>query len=360
MTDSNCCAPKKADPSPCCGGGAKKKIDIIFWGSLLGVAILYGLHAFAPHTLMEWPRLHEMSATAYGMVNSVWWGVLVGYVFVSLLSRVPRDFIMALFGQGGTIGGLLRATGAGVLLDLCSHGILMVGAKLYERGASAGQVIAFLLASPWNSLSLTLILISLIGLKWTLAFIFFSMVVALITGWIFDRLVGAGVLPPNPHTAQRQENFHFWAEAKKGLSQTRFDGALVKDMMLSGLQDSRMVVRWLLFGVLLAAALRALIDPEMFQQYFGPTLMGLVVTMILTTVMEVCSEGSTPIAADIVTRAHAPGNGFAFLMAGVATDYTEIMVLRDTTKSWRIAMALPFISTPQVFLVAWLMNNWGG
>jgi len=356
----NCCSTKKQVEPSCCGGAGKNRPDIVLWVSLTGVILLYALHVFAGEALTGWPRLHEMAATAYGMLNSVWWGVLVGYVFVCLLSKVPRDFIMALFGQGGTVGGLLRATGAGVLLDLCSHGILMVGAKLYERGASAGQVIAFLLASPWNSLSLTLILISLIGLPWTLAFIFFSMVIALVTGWIFDRLVAKGVLPPNPHAITRQENFAFWAEAKKGLGQTRFDGKLVKEMMLNGLRDSRMVVRWLLIGVLLAAALRALIDPAMFAHYFGPSLMGLVVTMILTTVMEVCSEGSTPIAADIVTRAHAPGNGFAFLMAGVATDYTEIMVLRDTTKSWRIAMALPFISAPQVFLVAWLMNNWGG
>ena len=36
----------------------------------------------------------------------------------------------------------------------------MVGAKLYERGASIGQVMAFLIASPWNSFSLTLTLVT--------------------------------------------------------------------------------------------------------------------------------------------------------------------------------------------------------
>ena len=40
----------------------------------------------------------------------------------------------------------------------------MVGMKLYERGASLGQVFAFLIASPWNSLSVTLVLIALIGI----------------------------------------------------------------------------------------------------------------------------------------------------------------------------------------------------
>ena len=78
---------------------------------------------------------------------------------------------MSILGTSKGLNGILRATAAGVLLDLCSHGILMVGAKLYERGASIGQVIAFLVASPWNSFSLTLILIALIGFWWTMGFI---------------------------------------------------------------------------------------------------------------------------------------------------------------------------------------------
>ena len=47
--------------------------------------------------------------------------------------------------------------------------------------ASAAHRIFFLIASPWNSFSLTLILIALIGLPWTLAFIGLSMLVALVT-----------------------------------------------------------------------------------------------------------------------------------------------------------------------------------
>jgi len=44
-------------------------------------------------------------------------------------------------------------------------------------------------------------------------------------------------------------------------------------------------------------------------------------------------------------------------MTGVATDYTEVMVLRETTGSWRIALFLPLITVPQVLAIAWLMNS---
>ena len=130
-------------------------------------------------------------------------------------------------------------------------------------------------------------------------------------------------------------------------------------MVISGVKDSKMVVRWLLFGILLAAVLGAVLDPSQFEQFFGPTFIGLIITVFVATVLEVCSEGSTPIAADILTRAKAPGNGFAFLRAGVATDYTEIMILKDTAKSWKLALFLPLITVPQVLLVAWPINIYG-
>jgi hypothetical protein len=61
-----------------------------------------------------------------------------------------------------------------------------------------------------------------------------------------------------------------------------------------------------------------------------------------------------------MTRASAPGNSFAFLMAGVATDYTEIMVLRDTTKTWKIPLFLPLITLPQIILLGWILNMAAG
>ncbi len=361
MQKPSCCHHEEKPIVPSChdedGHGHKKTFDFLLWGSLVGVSLLFVLAVFLPDYIAAYPWLEKMAHTAHHMVQAMWWGVAIGAVFIGVLSKVPREFVMFLLGKGGTITGLLRATGAGVLLDLCSHGILMVATKLYERGASAGQVIAFLLASPWNSFSLTLVLIGLIGLQWTMAFIVLSMLIALITGWIFDRLVAINILPANHNDVSLPDGFQFWQESQSRLKTTSFNLSFFKDIAISGIKDSRMVVRWLLFGILLAAALRALLDPSQFEQYFGPTMFGLMITVFVATVLEVCSEGSTPIAADILTRAKAPGNGFAFLMAGVATDYTEIMILKDTAKSWRLALFLPLITVPQVLIVAWLINS---
>lgn len=339
--------------------GAAGKPDWLLRGSAAGVVILYLAYLLFPTAIASIHALHTASHSVFELMNTVWWGIVLGILMIALLGRIPREFVMSALGTKSGAGGIVRATFAGVLLDLCSHGVLMVGAKLYERGASAGQVIAFLVSSPWNSFSLTLILIALVGLAWTAAFILMSMIIAVITGLIFEKLVRAQVLPSNPRQVELDENFRFWPEAKCKLRGVRVTRAVLTQTLIDGAMEARMVVRWILFGVLLASLVRALVAPEYFAAYLGPTAVGLGVTLLAATLIEVCSEGSTPIAADILTRAGAPGNSFAFLMGGVATDYTEIMVLKDATASLKLALFLPLVSLPQIVLVAWVVNMSG-
>ena len=361
----SCCAPASKETKPsCCGGQpeqgtasccspSENKIDWLLWGSL--ALVIAGI---AGHFIGVGPHWwHTFSHGSYEFMSKAWWGLLAGIVAVGVIGRLPQDLITGLLGKGGSFTGILRATFAGTLLDLCNHGILMVGAQLYKKGASLGQTLAFLVASPWNSLSLTLILAALIGWKWMLVFIGLSMVIGILTGWIADLLVKRGKLPANPNHRELPEDFRFGPAFRQGLSRLKPNGENLKAIAKGGLSESRMILRWIFFGVVLAAAIRAFVPNEIFSQYFGPSLLGLALTLVATTIIEVCSEGSSPIAADLLTRAAAPGNAFTFLMAGAATDYTEIMVLRETTKSWKATLALPLITVPQVLFIAWLLNH---
>lgn len=382
---TSCCGTEpSAEEAGCCSPSERQRIDWLLWGSLPvvvlgylgfllmghdvdqaldhtadhanGMALAGWLFEWLPEWLAESSWLTTWFHTSHEMVNAMWWGILSAALFVGLLGRIPREAIMSVLGQGGTKKGLIRATLAGLLLDLCNHGILMVAMKLYERGASLGQVMAFLIASPWNSLTLTLILVGLIGLPWTLLFIAGSLVIAWISGWIFDRLVAAGHLPANPHQTEVAAGALMPALRASWQAHEWGPRALLA-LFWQGLKDSRMVLRWVVFGVVLVVLIRIFIPPESFGVWFGATLSGLMLTLLATTVMEVCSEGSSPIAADLFNRASAPGNAFTFLMAGAATDYTEIMALKETTKSWKIALFLPLVTVPQVILVGWIMNQ---
>lgn len=333
-----------------------KKFDVILHGSLVVIVGAFLANMFWGQTL---PTLHEFAQASLDLLSKMWWGVALGILVIGVMNKIPREYFTALMGRGDNLSGLLRAVAGGMVLDLCCHGILLVAAKLYERGVSLGQVMAFLIASPWNSLSLTLVLIGLIGLKWTLLYILGSIIIALTTGWAFMLLVRRGALPGNPHAQELAQDYRLGAETKKLIKGITFSRASLKDVLGTGWREGQTIIKWLLFGTVLAASLHAFIPPDMFGTWFGPNIIGLLLTVIAATLMEICSEGSAPIAAELVSQAGAPGNGFAFLMAGVSTDYTEMLAIRQFTGSWKIAFALPLLSVPQVLLLGWIMNMAG-
>ncbi|MEM1084002.1 MAG: permease [Verrucomicrobiota bacterium] len=349
---SSCCG-KEPEPEVACCGGGKNRIDWLLWGSLALVAA-----GIAGHFVGAGPGWWlTFSHGSYELMSKAWWGLLLGIVAVGVIGQVPNELVASLLGRGGSMRGILRATFAGTLLDLCNHGILMVGMQLYRKGASLGQTIAFLVSSPWNSLSLTLILIALIGWKWTLAFVALSMGIGIVSGWVADKLVMVGALPGNPNHTELPDGYRMSVGFKEAWKHVKPTGVNLKRIAKDGLSESKMILRWIFFGIVLAGAIRAFVPVEVFSHYFGPTLMGLLLTLLATTVIEVCSEGSSPIAADLLNRAGAPGNAFTFLMAGAATDYTEILALREITKSWKATFALPLLTTPQVLVVAWFLNQ---
>lgn len=343
--------------TPHCGPAhdhARKRRDWFLWicATLVGASLI--LSIVTNDLPYDWLAL--FTASTQELIARMWIGVVFGMIFVGLLEAIPREIVTGLFGTQTGVGSILRATGAGFLLDLCSHGILMVAAKLYERGVRLGQVMAFLIASPWNSFSLTLILWGLIGFWWMLAFLGLSLVVAIISGLVFDALVARGVLPENPHKFETSSDIKVFPALLAFLKSRKpsWRGGLA--VLKTGWRESRMILRWIFFGILLASAIRSFVPIDTFQTVFGPTLLGLGATLVLATIIEACSEGSTPIAADIFNRSQASGNAFAFLMAGAATDYTEIMVLREATKRWKIALFLPLVTLPQVIIIAILLN----
>ena len=335
-------------------GSALRGTDWLLAGSGAVIAVAY-LASFSLDHDAAWGIGH-FSHAIRDMMNLMWWGILLGMLAVGLIDRVPRAFVIGVIGRDQGAKSLVRAVLAGFVLDLCNHGVLMVGAKLYERGASLGQVFAFLIASPWNSLSLTILIGVTMGWAWMVVFIVASLVIAFATGLIVEALERAGKVKPNENRVDLPDGFDVWREAKAGLKAQRYDLAFARDVARRSLTASRMVLRWLFFGVVLSALIQATVPTEIFATWFGATALGLLATLVAATIIEVCSEGSVPIAADLLHRASAPGNAFTFLMAGVATDYTEVLVLRQVTGRLKAALLLPLLTVPQVIAIGLVLN----
>ena len=112
----------------------RRRIDWLLTLSAIAITLLYVLYWQFAHTISG--TLHIDAHAAFELTNTIWWGVLLGIVMTAILGRIPREFVMSALGTKTGVRGVFRAALAGLLLDLCNHGVLMVGSRLYERGAS--------------------------------------------------------------------------------------------------------------------------------------------------------------------------------------------------------------------------------
>lgn len=328
--------------SHCCHEATEHKVSIDKKLKITG-GIFLALFAFS-----FLPGQGNLNQSFIEYLSLIWWAVILGLIIGGFIDHfIPDGFIFNYLGQKKKRT-LFYAVIAGFLLSACSHGILAIAIQLYKKGASIPAVISFLLASPWANFPITILLFSFFGLK-ALLFIVSAMLVALLTGFIFSLLQENNLIEPSLNTTSSEA--YEWT----AITEFKLDNSL-RNVAKSTVSLANMVLWWILIGFMISVLIKTYIPHSLFTTFFGADFLGLCMTLLVATVIEICSEGSSPIAFEIYNQVGSLGNPFVFLMAGVVTDYTEIGLLWSNVGK-RTAILLPIVTVPQILLLAYLFNQ---
>lgn len=282
--------------------------------------------------------------------------IAIGFLLGGLIDYyIPQSYITK-FLASHKRRTVFYASALGLLMSACSHGIIALSMELHKKGASGPAVVSFLLASPWANLPITILLIGFFGWRGFLI-IFGALAISITTGLALQALDRQGRIEKNRHTVVLEKEFSIRADIVKRWKSAHVPNTsdlvgIVRGMI--SLAD--MILGWILIGMILASLVSAFVPEHFFHKYMGATFGGLLVTMLIATVFEVCSEGTSPLAFEIYKQTGAFGNAFVFLMGGVVTDYTEIGLLWSNlgrkTALWTLG-----ISIPQVLFLGWIFNQ---
>jgi len=332
--------------------------------------------------------LQNLVFSFYDYAKRIWLAIITGLLIGGFIDHfIPQEYISKYLAEHKKRT-IFYSAGLGFLMSACSHGILAIAIEIYKKGASIPAVIAFLLASPWANLPVTIMLFGFFGIK-ALIFVSFAIIIAIITGLIYQVLDKKGLIEKSKYSVSVDEDFSILRDIKKRWKEYKFTPPLSSEMVmardvknsallmvnskkgagftLENLQNdflgvlngswnlAKMVLWWILIGMFLASLASAYVPKHFFIHYLGANLLGLIVTLILATIIEICSEGSSPLAFEIFKQTGAFGNSFVFLMAGVATDYTEIGLLWSNIGK-KTALWLPIITVPQIIFLGYLFN----
>ncbi|PIQ87083.1 MAG: ATPase, partial [Candidatus Omnitrophica bacterium CG11_big_fil_rev_8_21_14_0_20_43_6] len=198
----------------------------------------------------------------------------------------------------------------------------------------------------------------LFGLK-GIPIVLAAIITAINTGFIFMFLEKKGLIEKNKNIVQVPLGYSIKNDFYQRAKSYKFNlNSLSRDIqgVAKGLvMLAQMVLGWILLGMLIASLAGAFIPTHFFHKFMSPNLSGLLVTLGLATVIEVCSEGTSPLAFEIYRQTGALGNSFVFLMAGVVTDYTEIGLLWSNVGR-KVALWMPLVAVPQVLLLGLIFN----
>ncbi|MEK7308519.1 MAG: permease, partial [Nitrospirota bacterium] len=237
------------------------------------------------------PPLVAFRKVLFHYVKLIWWAVFLGLFLGGLIDYyIPREYVSKILAKKSPLT-IVNAVFLGFLMSACSHGILALSIQLHKKGASNPAVVSFLLASPWANLAVTMMLLSLFGLK-GLWIVLSAIIIALNTGFIFMFLESRGLIERNTNIVEVPEGYSILEDLGARAKSYKFDlASLSRDLtgVIKGLISlSQMVLWWILLGILIASLTGAFIPTHFFHKFMGPTFWGLIITLILATIIEVC------------------------------------------------------------------------
>jgi hypothetical protein len=258
-------------------------------------------------------------------ISSFW--LVVSFFLCGLLHIVLRpEFLQKSLGNS-KLSSLVKATISGMLLPICSCGVVPIALSLYYSGAYLGPTLAFLVATPIINPAAVLLAFALLGPQLTIIYVITGFMLPMLIGVIGNKWGKNELVSPLAAVAAAMENQPVEAEPKaltavKTTWPKRIYSGLDWGVRSLGLQVSRYV----LMGILFAALLLAIIPVNFIQDYLSnPALLSLLGVVILGAVMYVCAVGHIPFIAALIAAGAAPGAAITFLLSGVATNLPELM-----------------------------------
>lgn len=258
--------------------------------------------------------------TSLDLLNdaSVW--LVISFVLAGLLHNLLKPEKLQQMLGDNSISSLLKATVSGMLLPICSCGVIPLGLGLYYSGAYLGPTLAFMSATPIINPVAVLLSYGLLGPEIATIYLLSGFTIPILLGVIGNHLGGRELYVPGLEGCVQNEMMDC-SSVKTSLGQRLLSG-----MQWGFLDMGMMVSKYVIVGMFLAGLIMSVVPPAFFQQYLGdPGLISIAGIAVLGALLYVCAVGQIPFIAALIANGASPGVAVTFLMAGAATNLPELI-----------------------------------
>jgi hypothetical protein len=256
---------------------------------------------------------------------------LFGIFMAGLLRAfMPDDFVLKHLGKNN-ITSVIKASLIGVPMPICSCGVMPVAMGLRKQGAGKGPTTAFLISTPESGIDSIAVTWALLDPIMTvvrpLAAFMTATVAGILVNFVPEHQQKGAVPEPacscccEAEGAQDGGHTHACNHSHSLLERMRSGLAFAFGGLLADMGPS------LLFGILIAGMISALVPPGFIEQNLGGGIRPMLVMLLVGIPLYVCATASTPIVAALALKGLSPGAALVFLLAGPATNAATILLV---------------------------------
>ena len=314
---------------------------------------LLGLDVDSPYSSAVHFFLEDTSKILVLLVIMIY---VISLVRASLKIERVRDFLR---GKNRFVG-YLFGSAFGAVTPFCSCSSIPLFLGFTSAGIPVGITMAFLLTSPLINEVAVLILLGLLGWKFTLLYILVGMLTGIIGGMFLDLihaerwLLSFAAKALEAGKAEQGESTNDLSLTTKVSWSERNQFAREQTTEIFG-----RVWKWVLIGVGLGAALHGFVPDGWIEQHLGTgEWWSVPVAVALGVPLYSNATGIIPVMESLLQNGLPIGTTLAFCMSTVAASFPEFILLKQVMH-WRLLATLFVMLLVSFTLVGWVFNFLG-
>lgn len=287
--------------------------------------------------------------------------LLVVMIYVIALARASLNLeqVRAYIQQKNRMVGYVFGSGFGAITPFCSCSSIPLFLGFTSAGIPLGITMAFLFTSPIINEVAVIMLWSLLGWKFTLAYVVIGMAVGIIGGMILDAIKGERWLKDFAAKAYQKASAEARSnpdnpevpEAPKLTFQERHQFARdeLKDIV-------GRIWKWVLIGVGLGAALHGFVPDNWFAENLGSGQWWSVPAAVFAGLpLYSNATGVIPVMESLIVKGLPVGTTLAFCMSTVAASFPEFIMLKQVM-TFRLLAMIFVVLLANFMVVGWVIN----
>lgn len=274
---------------------------------------------------------------------------IISLIRASLNVERIRDYLAG----NNRIFGYIMGSTFGAITPFCSCSSIPVFLGFTSAGIPVGITMSFLLTSPLINEVAVLLLLSLVGWKITIIYVFIGMAVG-ITGGIFLDLIRAEQLL-QPFALKAYQT----AQVSNSEPDTRPRLSIIerhKFAKIELLDILDRVWKWVFIGVALGAALHGFVPETWFEENLGSGQWWSVPLAVLVGIpLYSNATGVIPVMESLIVKGLPLGTTLAFCMSTVAASFPEFILLKQVM-TWKLLAIIFVLLLTSFTITGWLVN----